>query len=341
MSATPCPAPRGEAEKPAPLALADLVAAGQVTHEMICDPAALGAEAPALNRLCALIGGEIYRIGPFHYAFRAQSEDMDGALGLIPFDDWTGMIEAALRAELGVEAVWLYPTDLLADACALDGAGTPATAPDQACAPAPDQVAAETAAEAAGETTGETAEAGNPSGISRALVDRILGEITPALAAAATEAACAAARDAAMEAAMEAARAVTAEALAAATRAAEEAVSQAVSEAEASAARPIEAVGLRLAEVEARLAGLETGLSPLLARLETLLARLDAGETRDDLLGEHLAEHLTLRLGGSLSDSLTQRAGAEAVFEETLGLALAEFLARVERAVAEPVSRPH
>ena len=183
---------------------------------------------------------------------------MEGALALLPFDDWTGMIEAALRAELGAEAVWLYPTELLSDALALEGAPR---APEEA----------------------ETAE-------------------------------------------------------------------------QAGTAAPLAALTLRLAEIEARLAALAqpfaqflAGTPERLARievgLETLLARLDAGETRHDLLGEHLAEHLTLRLGDRLSDSLgaraLERAGAEAAFEETLGLALAEFLARIERAIAEPPARPH
>ena len=262
MSASPCPVPdflapgfpaagflAPEPGKPAPRALADLVAEGRVTHEMICDPGALGAEAPALNRLCALVGGEIYRIGPFHYAFRAEASDMEGALGLLPFDDWTGMIEAALRAELGAEAVWLYATDLLADALALEAAP-------------------QARAEAAPGAEAAPAEAGDGP------------EASPGAAA------------------------------------------------------------LRLGALEARLAGIESGLGALLARVETLLARLDAGETRDDLLGEHLAEHLTLRLGATLGARHAERAGAEAAFEETIGLALAEFLARIERASAEPRARP-
>lgn len=251
--------PQGEPETPETLALADLVAAGQVSHEMICDPEVLGAEAPALNRLCALIAGEIYRIGPFHYAFHARAEDMEGALGLIPVDDWTGMIEAALRAELGAGAVWLYPTDLLSEALALEGtAGAPA-----------------------GTDVPETAGA-----------------------------------------------------------------------LEARLAELVQSVGQSLGQ---SLAGGAERLARIEAKLETLLARLDAGETRHDLLGEHLAEHLTLRLGESLGDRLgdrlgagtdrvaehmAERASAEAAFEEKIGLALAEFVARIERAVAESAPRP-
>ena len=54
----------------APAALADLIAAGLVSHEMIGDPSRLGGEAEALRTLCGLVSGSVWRIEPFHYAFR-------------------------------------------------------------------------------------------------------------------------------------------------------------------------------------------------------------------------------------------------------------------------------
>jgi hypothetical protein len=51
--------------------LTDLTAAGLVSHEMIGDPDQLGSEAEALRVLCAQIGGPVWRLDPFHYAFRA------------------------------------------------------------------------------------------------------------------------------------------------------------------------------------------------------------------------------------------------------------------------------
>ena len=54
----------------APAALADLIAAGLVSHEMIGDPGRLGGEAEALRTLCGLVSGSVWRIEPFHYAFR-------------------------------------------------------------------------------------------------------------------------------------------------------------------------------------------------------------------------------------------------------------------------------
>ena len=65
----------------APTALADLVAAGLVSHEMIGDPARLGPEAEVLRVLCGLVAGPIWRIEPFHYAFRAGAGPEDPTPG--------------------------------------------------------------------------------------------------------------------------------------------------------------------------------------------------------------------------------------------------------------------
>ena len=82
----------------APPALTDLTAAGLVSHEMIGDPAQLGSEAEALRVLCAQIGGPVWRLDPFHYAFRARPEDLGGRLAEFAPEGWTAALEAALRA---------------------------------------------------------------------------------------------------------------------------------------------------------------------------------------------------------------------------------------------------
>ena len=94
----------------APPALTDLTAAGLVSHEMIGDPAQLGSEAEALRVLCAQIGGPVWRLDPFHYAFRARP-DLGGRLAEIAPEGWTAALEAALRAELGADAVWISSAD--------------------------------------------------------------------------------------------------------------------------------------------------------------------------------------------------------------------------------------
>ena len=68
----------------APTALTDLIAAGLVSHEVIGDPARLGAEAETLRRVCGLIAGPVWRIDAFHYAFRAQPADLGGRLAATP-----------------------------------------------------------------------------------------------------------------------------------------------------------------------------------------------------------------------------------------------------------------
>jgi hypothetical protein len=94
----------------APAALNDLIAARLVSHEMIGDPGRLG-EAEALRALCGLVAGPVWRIEPYHYAFRAEPRDLGGALGALPPEDWAGALEAALQAALG-EAVWVNGTDV-------------------------------------------------------------------------------------------------------------------------------------------------------------------------------------------------------------------------------------
>lgn len=98
----------------APAALTDLIAAGLVSHEVIGDPARLAAETETLRVLCGLIAGPVWRIDAFHYAFRAQAGDLDGRLGAMGAENWATAMEEALQAELGPEAVWVSPVDILA-----------------------------------------------------------------------------------------------------------------------------------------------------------------------------------------------------------------------------------
>lgn len=99
-----------------PAVLADLIAAGLVSHEMIGDPDRLGGETAALKTLCAIVTGPVWRIGAYHYAFRAGTRDLGGRLGAMGPGDWTAAITAALTERLGPDAVWLNPTDLLPEA---------------------------------------------------------------------------------------------------------------------------------------------------------------------------------------------------------------------------------
>jgi hypothetical protein len=99
--------------------LGELIAAGLVSHEMIGDPGRLGGETAALHALCGLVAGPVYRIDAYHYAFRAGPGDLGGRLGELAPGDWTAALEAALAEALGPEAVWLNPTDLMAEDAAL------------------------------------------------------------------------------------------------------------------------------------------------------------------------------------------------------------------------------
>ena len=97
----------------APAALTDLIAAGLISHEVIGDPERLGPEAETLRLLCGLVGGPVWRVGSFHYAFRAQPDDLGGRLGETAPEGWTAALEAALQAELGRDAIWVSPADIL------------------------------------------------------------------------------------------------------------------------------------------------------------------------------------------------------------------------------------
>jgi hypothetical protein len=248
-----------------PTALADLVAAGLVSHEMIGDPARLGPEAEVLRVLCGLVPGPIWRIEPYHYAFRAAA----GTDDRIP-EETAAALEAALGAELGAEAVWVNATELPPQAAPLDqpilllraqgaavSAGIEAAGPEvQAVVSA--RFAAETARIAADLAAG--IDAGSPLAARLAAIEARQGEILEALAARAGE-------------------------------------------------------GAALARVAEALAA-------LLPRVEAQAEALRAHVAREDMVAGRLAE-------------LSAMAGTPAAFQETLGLTLAEFLARLERRAEE------
>ena len=97
----------------APAALADLIAAGLVSHEMIGDPGRLAGEAEALGTLCGLVSGSVWRIEPFHYAFRVGPGDLGGAVDGAGVDAQASALEGALQAALGADAVWVNAADLV------------------------------------------------------------------------------------------------------------------------------------------------------------------------------------------------------------------------------------
>ncbi len=251
----------------APAALADLVAAGLVSHEMIGDPARLGPEAEVLRALCGLVAGPIWRIEPFHYAFRA------GAPEAAP-EATAAALEAALGAELGAEAVWVNATELMPEGVPLDqpllflraqaaavGAGLEAAGPEvQAVIGA--RFAAETARIVSALSAG--LDAGGPLLARLGAIEARQDEILAALSGRAGE-------GAALE---------------------------------------------RIAEA----------LSALLARVEAQAETLRGHIAREDLVAGRLAE-------------LSAMAGTPAAFQETLGLTLAEFLARIERRAEEGPTR--
>ena len=251
----------------APTALADLVAAGLVSHEMIGDPARLGPEAEVLRVLCGLVSGPIWRIEPFHYAFRAAAEDRTP-------EETAAALEAALGAELGPEAVWVNATDLLPESAPLDqpilllraqgaavAAGIEAAGPEvQAVISA--RFAAETARIVSDLAAG--ADAGGPLAARLAAIEARQGEILAALAGRAAE----------------------------------------------------------RAGADAALARIAEALAALLPRVEAQAETLQGHIARQDMVAGRLAE-------------LSAMAGTPAAFQETLGLTLAEFLARLERRAEE------
>ena len=238
-----------------PAVLADLIAAGLVSHEMIGDPGRLGGETKALRLLCRLIAGPVWRIEPYHYAFRA---DPGGAPEARAAD-----LEAALQAELGPDAVWVSATER----------------PEAADLDQPLLLL-----RAHGAAVQGAIEAAGPE------VQAVIGARFAALAARLAAGGEGGALDARL-AAIEARQAALLAAI----------------EARAESERP---------EAEA-LARLGAALGQVLQRLDAQAEVLHTHIAREDIVAGRLAE-------------LGAMAGAPAAFGETLGLTLAEFLARIE-----------
>ena len=250
--------------------LADLIAAGLVSHEMIGDPAQLGPEAEVLRVLCGLVAGPVWRIEAFHYAFRAAPGDLGGRLGQVEPEGWTAALEAALQAALGADAVWLNATDLLPDA----GAGLE-----------------------------------QPLLVLRAHAEAVAGGIEAAAPG--------------LQAVIGARFAVDCARL--------------IADAE-----PGGALDARLGALEARQAEMLTALEAqaatgaALARLtETLAVALQRLDAQAEVLHTHIAHEDMV--AGRLTE-LAALAGTPALFQETLGVTLAEFLARLERRAEEPAA---
>jgi len=234
-----------------PAVLADLIAAGLVSHEMIGDPGRLGGETEALRLLCRLIAGPVWRIEPYHYAFRA---DPGGAPEARAAD-----LEAALQAELGPDAVWVSATER----------------PEAADLDQPLLLL-----RAHGAAVQGAIEAAGPE------VQAVIGARFAALAARLAAGGEGGALDARLAAI------------------------------EARQAALLAAIEARADEVVA-LARLGAALGQVLQRLDAQAEVLHTHIAREDIVAGRLAE-------------LGAMAGAPAAFGETLGLTLAEFLARIE-----------
>ena len=242
-----------------PAVLAELIAAGLVSHEMIADPARLGGEAAALRLLCGLVAGPVWRIEPWHYAFRADPGGVPAVRA--------AELEAALSAELGEGAVWVSATE-----------------------------------------RPEATDLDRPLILLRAQAEAVEAALEPAgpelTAVIGARFAAAAARIAA--------------------GAGDGGLAERLAALEAGQAALVAAIEAR-AEVERAGAGAETEtLGRLAAALGQVLARLDA---QADVLHAHIAREDMV--AGRLAE-LGQLAGSPAAFAESLGVTLAEFLARIE-----------
>jgi hypothetical protein len=240
--------------------LADLVAAGLVSHEVIGDPGQLGPEAEVLRTLCGLVAGPVWRIEAFHYAFRAAPGDLGGRLAADPAG-WTEALEEALKDALGADAVWLIAAE-----------------------PAPGEGAALDLPllllRGQGAAVAGALEAAGPG--LQAVVNARFAVDCARLAAGAEPGAALDARLTALEA--------------------------------------------RQAEILAALAAPREGLAALAETLEAALERLDA---QAEVLHDHIARE------DMVAGRLAELAGTPARFQETLGVTLAEFLARLERRAEE------
>ena len=277
----------------APAALADLIAAGLVSHEMIGDPGRLAGEAEALGTLCGLVSGSVWRIEPFHYAFRVGPGDLGGAVDGAGVDAQASALEGALQAALGADAVWVNAADLVPAALrtpyAASGSG-PAV---------PDAPLLLLRAE--GEARRATLEVAGPD--AQAVIGARFAIATARLAAGLGEEGRIVERLAAIEAGQAAILAAL----------------------EAEAAR----AGRERSDQEAALDRLAGAITALAARIDTAAART-----------ETMAEAVAETMAGTamqMAEETAARHAELAAFRETVGLALAEFLAEIERRGAAPM----
>ena len=265
------PAPVDTASPEAAPVLADLIAAGLVSHEMIGDPAQLGPEAEVLRALCGLVAGPVWRIEAVPLRLPRRPGDLGGRLGGRSSPrGWTAALEAALQAALGADAVWLNATDLLPDA----GAGL-------------EQPLLVLRAHAEAVAGGDR---GGGPGLQAVIGARFAADCARLIAG----------------------------------------------------AEPGGALDARLGALEARQAEMLTALEAqaatgaALARLtETLAVALQRLDAQAEVLHTHIAHEDMV--AGRLTE-LAALAGTPALFQETLGVTLAEFLARLERRSEEPAA---
>jgi hypothetical protein len=263
----------------APAALADLIAAGLVSHEMIGDPGRLG-ETEALRTLCGLVAGPIWRIEPFHYAFRVAPGDLGGACDGTGAEARAAALEAALQGALGADAVWVNATDLVPAAAG-------AAAPAAAALPEAPLLLLRAQAEA-------VAEALAPAGPE---VQAVIG----------------------------ARYAVAAARLAAGVAGEGEALADRLAAIEACQATILAALAAATARAERDRAEHDAALDRLAGGIAALADRIDAAAAHAEAVADAVAEGAAAEAAG------------HAAFRETLGLALAEFLAELERRSAAPM----
>jgi hypothetical protein len=282
---------------------------------MLGDPARLGAEAATLAALCAEIGGQIWRLGPFHYAFRARPEDLCGRLAAIDPADWAGAIETRLGEALGAagavrigaaargagEGASLPEAPLLllrAQGAAVDAGLAAADPGTRAVVHA--RFAVEAARLAAGLLAGDASEDGPGSGLARrlAMIETRQEEMLEMLVERAEEAATLGRLAAMLSAALD----------------------------------RLDAQGATLAGLAA-----ETGL--LAGRVAALAAATEAATEAATGAATGAAPDPAAIAGAVAAEagrSMTAVAAEAAAFRRELGLALAEFLARLEEEAARP-----
>lgn len=293
----------------APAALADLIAAGLVSHEMIGDPSRLAGEAEALRVLCGLVTGSVWRIEPFHYAFRVAPGDLggaiDGAAGLKGVDAQASALEGALQAALGADAVWVNAADLVPTALRTSPYAT------AEAGPLPD--APLLLLHVGDEARRATLEVAGPE------AQAVIG----------ARFALAAARLAAGLGTDLGKGAGTGDRLA-------EGLTERLAAVEARQAALLAALEAGAARAERDRAAQDAALDRLAGAITALADRIDTAAARSETIAETMAETLAATIAATTEETAT-RVAELAAFRETVGLALAEFLAELERRNAAPM----